>query len=268
MFKRTAIAASLLLALTGCMENPMGGASDNKTTPEKNVQVAEPATQTLAENVVAKVNGVDVAGARGMKNLDDVIIMEVMAQAAQKGGLSEESLQSISANVEHIERQMLMEAFADQFVSKQTVSEADARQYYEQWVESQDVNEYRFRFARFDDGNKASEIIADINSDKKADLSDFKYLKSAESDQDRIWSSASDLPPMFASILPSLSEQGTHSEPLASNQGYFVIYLEEKRKKDLPEFAEAQEEVEQAIKQEALMTFIKDTRKEAIIQIK
>lgn len=224
--------------------------------------------RTLPEDVVARVNGSDVLASKGMKNLDDVIVMELLAQKALKGEVDTETLDTIQADIEHLNRQMLMEAYVSDFLDGVSVSDEDVQSYYDNWAEGQDLTQFNFTFARFDQREKAQDAIADIQENDSPDLSAFNHFKEAKSNQDLEWASLDQLPPMFASILPTLDEQGTHDAPLPSNQGYFVIHLEDTRERELPKVGEVSSEIKQALKREALQEHIRGTREEAIIQIK
>lgn len=275
MIKRTGIAVATMLALSGCdlvASGKITSTASDAPAVEAAGDVAGAATatvsRTLPDSVVARVNDQDVLASAGMNKLDDVIVMELLAQQAHQGVVDDETLDTIRADIEHLERQMLMEAYVSDFMAGVTVAEQDIQAYYDTWVEGQDLMQYSFTFARFDQRERAEAVIADIREGDAPDLSAFKHFKTAESDEDLEWASLDQLPPMFASILPTLDVKGTHDTPLPSNQGYFVIHLEDTRERELPELTEVASEIEEALKREALSEHINETRKEAVIQIK
>lgn len=270
MVKQVALASAVAMLMTGClsqvgsgtMDASLKGTQENGVEAELNVQ-----TPYLPEDAVARVNGEVVLAVQEMRSLDKVIGLEVLAQKAKRDGLPEDKLKLIQAHVEHFERQYLAEAYSQSFASQLEVSEEDLKQRYNKLIEAQDPREYQFKFAKYDSHDEAVKAIEAIKAEDVALPEAFQRLKTGDG-KEVTWASIEQLPPMFASVLPLLKKGGTHDEPLPSNKGYFVTYLEDQREKTFPELAEVKGSIEKAIRQEALAEHIKEIRGRSVIQIK
>lgn len=270
MKKTVAAIASVGILLSGCgLDSVLGSKSD---TPAKVAQAQAPNkpvdNKALPENSVAKVNGKLVLSSVEMSSLDSVIAAELMSQEATKGGLDRQLVDQLNARSENLRRNLFAQAYADNFVSNFEVSDEAAQAAYDRLEENTDRTEYQFKYARFDDLNRAKDAIKDINSSDDPDLSDFAFFTQAQNNKALEWARTNQLPGMFNSVLPRLTKGGTHAKPIPSNQGYFVIYLLDKREDPMPSLEELRPEIERQLQQQALFEHVQDIRDSAVIQIK
>lgn len=265
MIKPFALLSVSSLFLSGCLPTS-GQDAPEPAAPESVTQA--PAPKTLSDDVVAQVNGVDVRAAQGMRDLNEVINLEIIAQKARNGGLPSEHLAALQADIEGIERRVLAEALQRKMIDQTVVSDEEVAARYQSLIEAQDPHEYKFRFAKFDTNKDAQDSIDAVAKSGTVDPETYQHLVDSESGEDREWTTLNTLPPMFASLLPSLGEKATTATPIPSNQGYFVVFLEAKRDRNFPALEKVKNELIVEIKKERLREKMTQLREEAVIRIR
>lgn len=247
--------AGLTTFLSGCD-------STRKTEPTAMLDTSASAfVESVNEDALAVVNGKTVLKTEDMKAMNDIINLEIVSQYAvtKKIDVSKQD-----AQLEHVKRKLYAQAYIEDFISQQEVTDAEIAKKYETLKERTDLREFNFKIAQFDKREDATNAYENLASEKP-DKSILKPFVNAKG-QSVEWSAISQLPPMLASALSNL-EKGEASKVLSTNKGYFLVYLEGKREKKMPPLEELETQIKQALIQEKVFSHVSELRSKSTIMI-
>lgn len=237
------------------------------------------------ENIAATVNGVIIPQARidlrvkaavqqgqpdsaEMRKAirDDLINMEVIAQAAIKNRLHENA--EVAQQIEITKQSALVGAFVQDYAKTHPVSEELLKQEYENLKKRVGNKEYKVAHILVATEAEANAIIASLNKKAKFDKIAKEKSKdpgSKENGGDLGWTVPANLVPPFAEAMATLSK-GQISKPVQTQYGWHIIKLDDTRELKVPAYEEVRPNLEKRMQQQAIQDMVKSMRANATIQ--
>ena len=239
----------------------------------------------FAENAVATVNGKPIkqsiydyivkdATARGQKvddNVREIIVnkmvsSELVYQEAQRIGLDKQP--DFVAKEELARRELLVNAFLQDYVKKNPVSEADTKAAYEQYKKELGEKEYSARHILVSTEAEAKDIIAQLG--KGGDFAKLAKEKSKdpgskEKGGDLGWFSLGGMVKPFSDAVAKLQKGGVSAEPVQTQFGWHVIKLEDTRSTQAPAYDKVKDGLQKQLQQRQLEKLLTDLRTKAKI---
>ena len=242
-------------------------------------------TAVLAQTA-ARVNGVAIPQARldaivkgntppgqpespEVRNrLKDILInLELTTQEAVRSGLDKNP--EIAQQLEVTRQQILQQAYLQEYIRKNPVSDADLKKEYDRVKAQTGDREYKARHILVDSEDEAKQIIAQLkkggNFEKiAADKSKDTGSKARGGDLD--WSPPGRYVPPFSQALTKLKKGQTTDVPVQTQFGWHVIRLDDERPTKFPSFEEAKPAIQQQLSQQVAQKAINDLRAKAKIE--
>lgn len=239
----------------------------------------------FAENAVATVNGKPIkqsiydyivkdATARGQKvddNVREIIInklvsSELVYQEAQRTGLDKQA--DFLAKEELARRELLVNAFLQEYVKKNPISEADTKAAYEQYKKELGEKEYSARHILVSTEAEAKDLIAQLG--KGGDFAKLAKEKSKdpgskEKGGDLGWFSLGGMVKPFSDAVARLQKGGVSTEPVQTQFGWHVIKLEDTRSTQAPAYDKVKDGLQKQLQQRQLEKLLTDLRTKAKI---
>lgn len=233
---------------------------------------AQDDTALTADSVVATVNGVDItlghmlmirAGLPDQYQqlpddvlwegiLDQVIRQEVLAQGPEAS-----ETRRVQAALDN-ERRALLASEALAAVSEELVTEEALRAAYAaNYLEAEQEEEYNASHILVETEDAAQAVIAEL--DAGADFAELARERSTGPSGPNGgalgWFGPGMMVPAFQDAVEAL-EPGTVSGPVQTQFGWHVIRLNESRVPDVPDFESVRGELESALQQDAIATYV------------
>ncbi|HWU83382.1 MAG TPA: peptidylprolyl isomerase [Methylophilaceae bacterium] len=239
----------------------------------------------LADNAVATVNGKPIkqsiydyivkdATARGQKvddNVREIIVnklisSELVYQEAQRVGLDKQP--DFQAKEELARRELLVNAYLQDYVKKNPISEADTKAAYEQYKKELGDKEYSARHILVATEAEAKDLIAQLS--KGADFAKLAKEKSKdpgskEKGGDLGWFSLGGMVKPFSDAVAKLQKGGISTEPVQTQFGWHVIKLEDTRTTQAPAYDKVKDGLQKQLQQRQLEKLLTDLRAKAKI---
>lgn len=239
----------------------------------------------LADNAVATVNGKPIkqsiydyivkdATARGQKvddNVREIIVnklisSELVYQEAQRVGLDKQP--DFQAKEELARRELLVNAYLQDYVKKNPISEADTKAAYEQYKKELGDKEYSARHILVATEAEAKDLIAQLS--KGADFAKLAKEKSKdpgskEKGGDLGWFSLGGMVKPFSDAVAKLQKGGVSTEPVQTQFGWHVIKLEDTRTTQAPAYDKVKDGLQKQLQQRQLEKLLTDLRAKAKI---
>lgn len=197
--------------------------------------------------------------------LNDVIGLELLAQQAEKEGLT--SSRTLAAQIELQRLQALARAMATEYIQKNPPTDADLRAIYEENLPRLAGEQYKLRHILVTSKSEADTIIAQLNQG-----ADFIELAQARADGptgpnagDLGWLTADSIPPSFAEAVRAMTVGSYSREPVQTDSGYHVILLEETQRQEPPAMEDLRADLSSAAERKRLDDYIKMLRESATI---
>ncbi len=200
------------------------------------------------------------------KNIrDDLISREVMVQAAIKGGLDKTA--DIVQQIEIARQTVLVNAFVQDQLKKNPVTEAQLQQAYEALKAKLGDKEYSARHILVATEKEAKDLIAQLGKKSKFEQLTSKSLDtgSAERGGSLGWSVPKNFVEPFANALLNLKKGEYTQAPVQTQFGWHVIRLDDIRPLKVPAFEELKPQLMQRLQQQEIMKIIADLRAAAKI---
>ena len=239
----------------------------------------------LADNAVATVNGKPIkqsiydyivkdATARGQKvddNVREIIVnklisSELVYQEAQRVGLDKQP--DFQAKEELARRELLVNAYLQDYIKKNPISEADTKAAYEQYKKELGDKEYSARHILVATEAEAKDLIAQLN--KGADFAKLAKEKSKdpgskEKGGDLGWFSLGGMVKPFSDAVAKLQKGSISTEPVQTQFGWHVIKLEDTRTTQAPAYDKVKDGLQKQLQQRQLEKLLTDLRAKAKI---
>lgn len=234
----------------------------------------------------AKVNGVPIpqarvdmrikiATAQGQPDtpalqkavLDDMINLEVLAQAAEKAGM--DKTPEVVQQTELAKQSVLAGAFVQDYAKNHPISDEQLQQEYDKLKAHLGTKEYKARHILVDTEAEAKAIIAQLR--KKGDFAKIAKEKSKDAGSaanggELEWAVPTNFVPPFANALVGLKKGEYTKEPVQSQFGWHIIKLDNVRDLKVPTFEELKPQLLQRMQQQSIKDYIADLRSKAKIE--
>lgn len=260
MLKKNKFAALAILAALAI--NP-AFAEDKSAAVVNGVSISQERVEMSVKAAVAQ-GQTDNAELRKLIR-DDLINREVMAQEAVKGGLDKTA--DVVQQIAQSRQAVLVNAFVQDYLKKNPVSEAQLQQGYEALKAKLGDKEYSAHHILVETEAEAKAIIVQLG--KKA-----KFEKLAEKSKDTAsaehggslgWTVPSNYVEPFANALLNLKKGEYTKEPVQTQFGWHVIRLDDVRALQVPAFNELKPQLQQRLQQQSVQKIIADLRATARI---
>jgi peptidyl-prolyl cis-trans isomerase C len=199
--------------------------------------------------------------------LDDMINLEVLAQAAEKAGMDKNP--EVIQQTELAKESVLAGAFVQDYAKNHPISDDQLQQEYDKLKAHLGTKEYKARHILVDTEAEAKAIIAQLrkkgNFDKIA-KEKSKDAGSAANGGELEWAVPSNFVPPFAQALVGLKKGGYTKEPVKSQFGWHIIKLDDVRNLKVPTFEELKPQLLQRMQQQSIKDYIADLRSKAKIE--
>jgi peptidyl-prolyl cis-trans isomerase C len=238
--------------------------------PAKDAKTAEPAASGPA---AATVNGtaisqrtVDLIAKQGTASgrpdtpearksiVDQLVLQVVVAQEAVKKGL--DKTPEVSEQLEAIKQSVLANAYVQDFVKNNPVSEEALKAEYERIKATVSGSEYKARHILVAKEAEARDIIAKLKKEPgafaKLAAEKSKDPGSAAKGGELGWFDLKGMVPEFGAAVSKM-EKGTFSdEPVKTQFGYHVILLEDSKPIEAPPLEQVKPQLSQQLQQQAV----------------
>ena len=199
--------------------------------------------------------------------LDDMINLEVLAQAAEKAGMDKNP--DVIEQTELAKKSVLVNAYVQDYVKNHPISEDQLKQEYDKLKAHLGTKEYKARHILVDTEAEAKAIIKQLG--KKGDFAKIAKAKSKDAGSaaeggELDWESPSNFVPPFAEALVSLKPGAYTKKPVKSQFGWHIIKLEKVRDRKMPTFEQLKPRIEQSLQQQSIKDYIADLRSKAKIE--
>ena len=247
--------------------------------------VAAASVQAADDKSAAIVNGVSIPQARVDIRLkaaaqqgqpdnpeirkairDDLINLEVIAQAAAKNGIDKQP--DVQQQLELARESVLAGAFVQDFAKTHPISDDDLKKAYEDLKARVGNKEYKLSHILVGSEDEAKKIEAQLKKGAKfAKLAkeNSKDPGSKNNGGELGWAVPSNFVQPFGDAVLKLSK-GKVSDPVQTQYGWHIIKLEDTRDLKVPTFEEMKPNLEKRKQQEAIQKEIEDLRSKAKVE--
>ncbi|MFA6971514.1 MAG: peptidyl-prolyl cis-trans isomerase [Gallionella sp.] len=221
------------------------------------------------ERVEMAVKGAVAQGQKDSPELrkairDKLISLELVAQEATKLGMDKNA--DLVKQLEQIKKELLANAFVQDYVTNHPVSEDQLKAEYEKVKPKLPDREFNVSHILVKTEAEAREIIAKLGKKAKFEKLAEKSMDtgSAEHGGSLGWAPNNYVPP-FANAVLNLKKGEYTKDPVQTQFGWHVIKLEDVRPLKVPTFDELKPQMQQALQQQSIQKAIADLRTAAKI---
>ena len=199
--------------------------------------------------------------------LDDMINLEVLAQAAEKAGMDKNP--EVIQQTELARQSVLASAFVRDYAENHPISDDQLKQEYDKLKAHLGTKEYKASHILVDTEAEAKAIIAQLR--KKGNFAKIAKAKSKDAGSaanggELEWAVPSNFVPPFAKALVALKKGAYTKVPVQSQFGWHIIKLDNVRSLKVPTFEELKPKLMQRLQQQSIKDYIADLRSKAKIE--
>jgi peptidyl-prolyl cis-trans isomerase C len=192
--------------------------------------------------------------------IENLVSLDLLADEAESRGLPRE--RTVAVELEIQRQQVLARTMINRYLEENPPSDAELRAEYESNLSQLERVEHKAHHILVESPDEANELIAQL--DAGADFADLAREHSidpaASNGGDLGWFTADTMVAPFADAV-SQQEVGTHSaEPVQTQFGWHVIFVEDRRTNDPPPLDEVRAELSNRITQRRIEAFIDSLR--------
>jgi peptidyl-prolyl cis-trans isomerase C len=198
--------------------------------------------------------------------LDNLILQEVVAQEADRRGLSKKA--DVRAQLDLARQQVLVQAMVQEHLKSHPVKDEEMLSEYNRIKATRGDKEYRARHILVDKDDEANEIIAQLKKGAKfEDLAKrSKDPGSKDKGGDLDWNPPGTFVKPFAEALAKL-EKGKYTEtPVQTQYGWHVIQLDDVRAAQFPGFDSVKQQILSTMQEREVQRFVGELRAKAKIE--
>ncbi|WP_052742172.1 peptidylprolyl isomerase [Kiloniella litopenaei] len=199
--------------------------------------------------------------------LDRAIDLKLLAHAGADADMDEK--EDVKRKLAIAEEKIIRDAYLEQQLNEM-ITEAMLRDRYFALLRENIVNaEIRARHILVETRNEALALIIALDNGAEFHLLAKKFSKgpSAEKGGDLGWFKQKDMDPEFASAAFSLVPGSYTKAPVATDFGWHVIKLEDRRDVKQPTFESMRSEIKEQVSRELVAHMVRDLRKDADISV-
>lgn len=270
---RTSRLSALLISIAACACSPSESTSQNQEALGA-ARVAVVNGKPLAESVVRiyalateRQNLDEMTPADRERILNDVIGLELLAQQAEKDGLTRS--RTLAAQIELQRLQSMARAMASNYLENNPPTDADLQAIYEENLPRLSGLQFKLRHIMVGTEAEADTVIAELNQG-----ADFVAMAEARADGPTGpnggqlgWLTADNMPPTFAAAVEAMTAGSYSRQPVQSDAGYHVILLEETQQGVPPTLEDVRTDLAAAAERKRLDDYIKTLRDGATVTV-
>jgi peptidyl-prolyl cis-trans isomerase C len=215
-----------------------------------------------------QVNADDLTPEGRREFIDEVILLRVLADEAERQGLHEE--RRLAADLELQRLQLLGRALTERFSAENPPTESELRDLYEANLSRLAATEYRVRHILVESEAEASDIIQQL--DQGGDFAALAREHSTDTSTapdggDLGWSSADGWVDPFAEAVLDATPGAVVAAPVETQFGWHVILVEDKAEQVAPGLASVRQDLEAAVRNQKLEAYVRELREAAEVTI-
>ena len=201
--------------------------------------------------------------------IEHLAMQYLLSQEAAKKGLDKSP--EVSEQIDFNRQAIMAKAFIQDFVKNSPVSDDMLNTEYKKVSAQMAGNEYKAQHILVDKETAAKDIIAKLKKNPKAFASLAKEKSmdpgSKANGGDLGWFDSKDMVPEFSAALSKLEKGKITEEPVKTQFGYHIIFLEDTRSKTVPPLDQIKLGLQQQIQQQSLEKLLGDMKAKAKIEI-
>lgn len=196
---------------------------------------------------------------------DELINIEVLAQAANKKGLNKQA--EVVQQIELSKQTILASAFVQDYVKNHPFSDDVLRQEFDKINKQRGNKEYKVSHILLKTEDEAKAVAEQLKTGKFEDVAMDKSQDPGSSVKggDLGWAVPSNFVKPFADAMVGLNK-GQISAPVQSQFGWHIIKLEDSRDMKVPSFEEVKPNLTQHMQQQLVQKAIAEQRANATIK--
>lgn len=196
---------------------------------------------------------------------DELINIEVLAQAANKKGLNKQA--EVVQQIELSKQTILASAFVQDYVKNHPFSDDVLRQEFDKINKQRGNKEYKVSHILLKTEDEAKAVAEQLKTGKFEDVAMDKSQDPGSSVKggDLGWAVPSNFVKPFADAMVGLNK-GQISAPVQSQFGWHIIKLEDSRDMKVPSFEEVKPNLTQHMQQQLVQKAIAEQRAKATIK--
>ena len=265
---RLSMALAMLVTVYACSREGTDSSSGDLGAARVAVVNGKPVPESVVRIYVLATERQDLdamSAADRERVIDDVIGLELLAQQAEKDGVTDS--RTLAAQIELQRLQAVARAMATEYLKNNPPTDADIQAIYEENLPRLSGEQYKLRHILVETKGEADRVIAQLNQG-----SDFVGLAreradgpTGPNDGDLGWLTADSLPPSFAEAIRALAVGSYSPEPVQTEAGYHVVLLEEKQRQEPPALEDLRADLSSAAERKRLDDYIKTLRESATL---
>jgi len=265
---RLSMALATMIAVCACSRDGTGSSSADLGSARVAVVNGKPIPESVLRIYVRATERQDydaMSAADRERVLNDMIGLELLAQQAEKDGITES--RTLAAQIELQRMQTVARAMASEYLKKNPPTDADLQAIYDENLPRLSGEQYKLRHILVETKSEADRVIAQLNQG-----SDFVTLArerangpTGPNDGDLGWLTADSLPPSFADAIRTMATGSYSPAPVQTDAGYHVILLEEKQRQEPPKLEDLRADLSSAAERKQLDNYIKTLRDAATV---
>ena len=269
--------AAALLALTACTpkDADKSAASASASATAKDVVAATvngtPINQKQVDMILKQQRGMPDTPETRKMIIENIAVQLLVAQEAVKKGL--DKTPDTLDELEIAKQSVLAQAYVQDYLKHNDVTDAQLATEYDKLKAQSSGDQYKARHILVKTEDEAKAIIAKLNKDPKQ----FEALAKAQSldpgskvkGGDLGWFDPKGMVPEFSAAVAKLEKGKFTEEPVKSQYGYHVIFLDDKRANPstLPPLEQIKAPLSQQIKEQNLKKLVEEMKEKAKIDI-
>jgi len=198
---------------------------------------------------------------------EELVNREVLMQEALRRGL--QNRPDIKAQIAVAQQTVVLRALIEDFVKKNTPSDAEVTARYNALIKDAGGKEYHLHHILVDNEQQAKDLIAKIKGGASFEDLAKQFSKdpgSGKNGGDLDWSDPKAYVPEFANAATHLQKGQMSDEPVHTQFGWHIIRVDDVRNITPPPLEQVRAQIVQQIQQEKLQAFEEGLRKNAKIQ--
>lgn len=230
----------------------------------------KPVKQALYDLVTKDITASGQKVDENTKNaiINELISSEIVYQEAQKLGLDKQA--DYLLREEMAKRKLLTNAFLQDYVKKNPVSDADTKAAYEQYKKTYGDKEYNAKHILVKTEAEAKDIIAQLNKGGDfAKLAKEKSIDPGSKDKggDLGWFSPATMVKSFSDVAVNLQKGSTSANPVQTQFGWHIIKLIDTRPAQPLSYEKLKDGLQKNLLQRNLEKMMADLRSKAKVEI-
>lgn len=253
-----------LLAIAFGLMVPTAQAADTNVATVNGKPIKQSLVDYISKDATARGQNVD-ANVRSII-VNKLISSELVVQEAQKQGLDKQP--DYIAKEELLRRELLVNTYIENFLKKNTVSEADIKAEYEKFKAQVGDKEFSARHILVSTEAEAKDVIAQLG--KGGDFAKLAKDKSKDPGSkdkggDLGWFPPAAMVKPFSDAVGTLKKGQVTQTPVQTQFGWHVIKLEDTRTAQPPTYDKVKDNLKKQVQQRNLEKMLSDLRAKAKI---